>query len=140
MDLESVRDLSNVVLNIAGWDNHRQTFSLVTSIDENNWDEIGSGTEETGVFVYPLAHKLVRYIKFESYYSSDFGQVNVYEIEAYAGEVPETTHANAGWNDLWNDPFAGTGWIDPSTPQGSDSGQGINCEWVPSGFATSVSI
>lgn len=36
---------------------------------------------------------------------------------SHAGEVPETTHANAGWNDSWNDPFAGTGWIDPSTQQ-----------------------
>ena len=90
VDLEQVRTLNKVEVNL---DIHRQNFSVFVSTDLSNWNSIGSGTDQNGIQTYEFASKQVRYIKFESYYSSDAGQVNVHQISAYGpvGTVePET--------------------------------------------------
>ncbi|MAE20389.1 hypothetical protein CMK12_15910 [Candidatus Poribacteria bacterium] len=80
VDLEQVRTVNKVVVDLGG---HRQNFSVFTAATLGSWGSIGSGTDLSGTRTYEFASKKVRYIKFESYYSSDAGQVNVHQIEAY---------------------------------------------------------
>ena len=83
VDLEEVQSIGQIKLNIAGGDNWNQTFSVLVSTDHEDWSIVASETDSTGTFIYDLPSPDVRYIKFESYYSEDAGQVNVYELEAY---------------------------------------------------------
>jgi sugar lactone lactonase YvrE len=54
IDLQQVYTVDSVLLNIAGFDNHKQTFTLQVSTDSVSWSTIGSGTNITGIFTYQL--------------------------------------------------------------------------------------
>lgn len=87
VDLENQNSLKRVVINIAGFDKHKQTFKIYVSKDKINWVVIGSETENTGIFEYKIeSGESYRYIKFESTYSADNNQSNLYELEAYNTE------------------------------------------------------
>jgi len=54
IDLQKTYTVDSILLNIAGWDNHRQTFTLEVSTDSIVWTKIANGTNITGIFTYKL--------------------------------------------------------------------------------------
>jgi len=136
IDLGQEYNPDSIILNIEGFDNWNQTFGFYGSSDSVNWFLIGDGEDTTGIFTYDSytgdrVHDTVfvevydtiyeptpafqypvyregdiKYVKFESFYSEDRNQVNVYELQAF----------DEGLNVALNKPsFAN------STPQGSYS-------------------
>jgi hypothetical protein len=136
VDLGQEYYLDSIILNIEGFDHWNQTFGFYGSPDSVDWFLIGEGEEITGIltydsytsdrvhdtimvevydtiyeftpaFQYPVYREgEIKYVKFESFYSEDRNQVNVYEIQAFY----------EGTNVARNKPsFAN------STPQGSYS-------------------
>merc|ERR1712225_148935 len=97
VDLEELIDIDSVVLNIGGFDNHKQDFSLFVSTDGSSWQEITNETDTTGTLTYNLSDQTAQYVRFESYYSADNGQVNVYEVEVF-GETSSSTDNSSGSN------------------------------------------
>ena len=64
------------------------TFDFFVSQDATNWSLVDSKTSTNGTFTYTsLPTQSIRYIKYACYYSSDWGQVNVQEIQAFSNEV-----------------------------------------------------
>lgn len=96
VDLEKNREVKSIRVNVKGFDSWLQDFSISTSLDMVNWTTIASETKKTGIFTYNFSKITMRYIKFDSTYSADNGQVNVYEIEAYGSEQ---TQIDAGSNE-----------------------------------------
>lgn len=88
VDLGSAYTLQNIKLNLdAGW-SFVYTFDLMVSADAQTWELIGGRNREGGTFDFSnMPSTPVRYIKYNCYYSSDQGQVNVHEIEAYSTGV-----------------------------------------------------
>lgn len=82
IDLLDEYSVHTIIVNIQGADNHNQTFTVFTSKDSKAWKPAGGEIVSTGIFKYKLKER-ARYIKYVSEYSSDDGQVNVYEIEVY---------------------------------------------------------
>lgn len=136
VDLGQEYNLDSIVLNIEGFDHWNQTFGFYGSPDSVEWFLIGEGEEITGIFTYDSytsdrVHDTVfvevydtiyeftpafqypvyregdiKYVKFESFYSEDRNQVNVYELQAF----------DEGTNVARNKPSYAN-----STPQGSYS-------------------
>jgi flagellin len=95
VDLEEMIDISSIVLNIGGSDNHKQNFGLFVSADGNNWQQITNETDVTGTLTYDTSAHTAQYVRFESYYSADDGQVNVYEIQVF-GESASLSGSSGG--------------------------------------------
>ena len=88
VDLGSKFNLQSMTLNLGGGWGFVYTFDFLVSEDGENWSTVDSKYRIGGTFTYntiPLQE--VRYIKYACYYSSDLGQVNVHEIQAYSGGV-----------------------------------------------------
>lgn len=88
VDLGSKFNLQSMNLNLGESSGFVYTFDFLVSEDAVNWSTVDSRYRVGGTFTYnsiPLQE--VRYIKYACYYSSDIGQVNVHEIQAYSGGV-----------------------------------------------------
>ena len=59
IDLQQVYSIDSILLNIAGFDNHKETFTMQVSTDTINWTTIGAATDTTGTFIYSLASNSV---------------------------------------------------------------------------------
>jgi len=96
VDLEELIDIDSIILNIGGFDNHKQDFSLFVSTDGSSWQQITNETDTTGTLTYHLSDQTAQYVRFESYYSADNGQVNVYEIEVFGETSSSTDNSSSG--------------------------------------------
>lgn len=88
VDLGSKYNLQSMNLNLdEGW-GFVYTFDFLVSEDAENWSTVDSRYRVGGTFTYnSIPLQQVRYIKYACYYSSDNGQVNVHEIQAYSGGI-----------------------------------------------------
>jgi uncharacterized repeat protein (TIGR02543 family) len=86
VDLQQIREVRNIKVNIAGWDSWKQNFSIFTSTDLQSWSLLVSEQGKTGIFSYNIQPISIRYVKFSSTYSADDCQVNLYELEVYGTE------------------------------------------------------
>lgn len=87
VDLGSKYNLESLKLNnnAMGFD---YTFDFLVSEDATTWSLVDSKTQTHGEYTYTtLPIQNVRYIKYACYYSTDYGQVNVQEIQAYYNGV-----------------------------------------------------
>ena len=85
VDLGMVYNIDRLKLVLASF---LYTFDFFVSQDATNWSLVDSKTSTNGTFTYTsLPTQSIRYIKYACYYSSDWGQVNVQEIQAFSNEV-----------------------------------------------------
>ncbi|GAB1354351.1 hypothetical protein MASR1M12_30890 [Erysipelotrichia bacterium] len=92
VDLQQIREVRNIKVNISGWDSWKQNFSISISNDLNNWTQVASEIDKTGIFSYNIQPADIRYVKFSSTYSADMDQVNLYELEVYGAAQAATTY------------------------------------------------
>ena len=131
VDLEEVQSIGQIKLNIAGGDNWNQTFSVLVSTDHEDWSIVASETDSTGTFIYDLPSPDVRYIKFESYYSEDAGQVNVYELEAYKDSSSTITpFSNLQNADLSGMDLSGANLKDANLQDANLQAVGDDLQWL----------
>ena len=102
VDLGMVYNIDRLKLVLASF---LYTFDFFVSQDAINWSLVDSKTSTNGTFTYTsLPTQSIRYIKYACYYSSDWGQVNVQEIQAYSNNVNvalnKSVYANSyEWGD-----------------------------------------
>lgn len=89
-------------INAAGRWSFDYTFDFLVSADSTNWSLVDRKDNSHGVYAYTnIPIQNVRYIKYTCFYSSDLGQVNVEEIQAYSNGVnvalSKKTYVNSGW-------------------------------------------
>lgn len=104
VDLGMGYNLESLKLDINGggmW-SFNYTFDFLVSADATNWSLVDHKDTSHGLYTYnniPIQN--VRYIKYACYYSSDNGQVNVEEIQAFSNGVNvalnKSVTANSGW-------------------------------------------
>jgi hypothetical protein len=103
VDLGTTYNLDSLKLDINGggtWD-FDYTFDFLVSADATNWSLVDHQDYTHGIFNYTnIPIQNVRYIKYACYYSSDWGQVNVEEIQAFTNGVNvaknKSTSSNSG--------------------------------------------
>lgn len=99
VDLGTKYTLERIYLDLTGGWNFDYTFDLKVSEDSVNWFLVDSKVKSHGAYNYtsiPIPN--IRYIKYACYYSSDNGQVNVQEIQAFVAGVNVALNKNVKAN------------------------------------------
>jgi len=104
VNLGAAYNLESLKLDINGggtW-SFNYTFDFLVSPDGTNWSLVDHKDNTHGVYTYTnIPIQNVRYIKYNCFYSSDRGQVNVEEIQAYYNGVNialnKSVTTSTGW-------------------------------------------
>ncbi len=104
VDLGATYNLESLKLDIngGGWWSFNYTFDFLVSSDCTNWSLVDHKDNSHSLYTYAnIPIQNVRYIKYNCFYSSDNGQVNVEEIQAYYNGVNialnKSVTTNSGW-------------------------------------------
>jgi len=128
VDLGNTYNLDSLKLDINGggtW-TFNYSFDFLVSTDANNWSLVDHEDNARGVFLFkniPITN--IRYVKYACYFSSDMGQVNVEEIQAYSNGVNvaqnKSVSVSSGSGSSAVDGNSGSRWSSSRSDHISDS-------------------